>query len=624
MKTRLSTIGKWLALALCLFPLIGWDSQKLHLEWLWQVGAAIGVLSLIGMGSIVSPQLKSIKTVIVGLILFSVLGSIMAAANRSAALEGWLSWGWFVVGFVVLRHWFSDRNLRLAAVKLLAAMGVGTAFYGFWLFTSDGVRDAWIVAQFGWHNVLAAFLMPTVLITIALFLTSVSLRKWLWGSFAVLAIVVFVLTYSRAAWLCLAVGLVLAAVFWARQLGAKQVALSLGLIMAISLMLVKLVTQSPGLALIPTAQHNRSEAVVDMEGSSVSGRLHYWEGAFNLWVQHPLVGVGLGSFGDFLPQVQTDVRFFSYFAHNFYLQTLAEGGLIAAVVLLLLFWVLGKEVVGLSRTHWRKVDHAGQLEKTVRIGLLGAVAAMFLHAGLDFDLAIPAIMATLVIVLALLFPASPRATAAVPQGRQKWIAMGAVLVVIILSSSLAAADWLASQGLDQFTSSDLTSSQSSFSAASVLNPLEPSYRLRLAEIAYGNQDINSALQLTQQTTALNPQFNYVYALHADLAAASGNYSQAITDYQQALRLDPWNRPQFYANLAVLYVMQGNDPTAITLLETFSTKYTLAAMQSDMPSRDIVKPDVVKAYELLSQLYTRHGQADKANRVDMLLAELNKP
>lgn len=72
----------------------------------------------------------------------------------------------------------------------------------------------------------------------------------------------------------------------------------------------------------------------------VINRYFWWIAAFRMFLENPLVGVGVGNFERYITQYNfTD--FHSMYAHNFYLQTLAETGLVGLLLfLILVFFIL--------------------------------------------------------------------------------------------------------------------------------------------------------------------------------------------------------------------------------------------------------------------------------------------
>ena len=139
-------------------------------------------------------------------------------------------------------------------------------------------------------------------------------------------------------------------------------------------------------------------------------RTAVWETAFRQWQGEPIVGTGLGTFTNFARQyrLRSDALD-DIFAHNDWLQALAEIGLIGAG---LGFCVL---LVHLS-SGWRSVvvdlrqriavgGSPASLKASMQIGAMSSLAAFAVHSFFDFNMQVPANALLVCVSLAIL--ASP-------------------------------------------------------------------------------------------------------------------------------------------------------------------------------------------------------------------------
>lgn len=79
----------------------------------------------------------------------------------------------------------------------------------------------------------------------------------------------------------------------------------------------------------------RSLTITDQEDASVTGRTDAWSAAIGMMAEHPLTGVGLGSFGQAYPSFSsTRPRI----AHNTFFQIAAENGVLAGMTYLIMMF----------------------------------------------------------------------------------------------------------------------------------------------------------------------------------------------------------------------------------------------------------------------------------------------
>ncbi|MDP2999714.1 MAG: O-antigen ligase family protein [Bryobacterales bacterium] len=124
------------------------------------------------------------------------------------------------------------------------------------------------------------------------------------------------------------------------------------------------------------------------EEISAEGRAQAWRDTGPLIGAYPVFGCGLGAYESAFLRYKTVAPLYAVeFAHNDYLQLLAEfGGLGFALVMLLVFRTLMRAV--------RAADQMGS-GRWLALATVGSLAAILLHSLVDFNLYIPANAAVL-------------------------------------------------------------------------------------------------------------------------------------------------------------------------------------------------------------------------------------
>lgn len=220
-------------------------------------------------------------------------------------------------------------------------------------------------------NILAAELVLTVPIIIALFLTYPQKRSKIFlAGFLVIIMLAIVLTFSRAGMATLAFVLILSLMqFGFRdQTKLRSIVYSFLIIMLVILIL---------LPFIPEQYWQRMKTMTDMEEISIASRLEAWRFAFMMMVKNPMLGVGLGVFRyEFLEQALTSPEFKTKFvmlhAHNLYLHTGAEAGVLALIFLLLIIYNSWKNLKLAQQSYEKKENHLFMhLAAALQISLIG-------------------------------------------------------------------------------------------------------------------------------------------------------------------------------------------------------------------------------------------------------------
>ena len=124
--------------------------------------------------------------------------------------------------------------------------------------------------------------------------------------------------------------------------------------------------------------------IVDNRDSLSSSRTWIWGGAWNVFTAHPLTGAGLGSFQAVFPQRSQYDGSWGYVAqaHNDYLQVLADGGIIAGVLMIWFLWLVLRDI-------FRGVRSSDPLLAGIALGCGGGIVALLVHSLIDFNLQLP-------------------------------------------------------------------------------------------------------------------------------------------------------------------------------------------------------------------------------------------
>ncbi|GGO78747.1 O-antigen polymerase [Nocardioides deserti] len=304
------------------------------------------------------------RTAVLGATLVLVvvlLASTALHANGSTGAAVLARWAGFVVVLLVLvdamRGPLAPRTVARCYVLACAAAavcGLVTYLVG---------ADRRVGGPIGDPNDLAFFLLAAVPLGVAL--RAGARRPWVYDVAVVVVLAALLGTLSRGALLGLVV--------------AVLVALVVGLVTwraVVVLGMVGLTTVALALSVFPQLVGTSIEQKGSVADQNVSERLDLWESAGRMTLDAPVLGHGPGAYSlehrEYLDRLPDDVDHDLDVAHNTYLETSAELGLLGLAA-----W-LGLLVAGYlaARSGWRA--RGDRLAGAVGVALAGtAVAAVF-------------------------------------------------------------------------------------------------------------------------------------------------------------------------------------------------------------------------------------------------------
>lgn len=232
--------------------------------------------------------------------------------------------------------------------------------------TSSGAVVGRASAGFAQPNQLAGFLIVLIPFAAAGILIGWRL-KLLYVAAVVLAVIGVYASFSRGA----LIALVIIPLVFVR---GRQV------LVVASLLLVVGALATPGLL------EERFRSLTG-SGSEVESRLDIWDTALSIWSTHPIIGVGPGGFPEAYAEARVPGKDFlpaTLFeppphAHNLFLHVLAEGGLLALLILLAVLAVAARTALDLRRHEERWVRIFGS-------AALASLAAFVVHNVFDVTL----------------------------------------------------------------------------------------------------------------------------------------------------------------------------------------------------------------------------------------------
>ena len=329
------------------------------------------------------------------------------------------------LGLVVLAWATSDarRALLLGAVLVAAAGQFTKGWLPWW-----GLQDPTKLFQgtFYWHNQAGIFLAAGALLGFAVAAQAHRPLHPLGWVVAPLATAGVVFTTSRGSQLGLLLGIVLLLAATLRSRAGHAAVWRLAGAAALAVTVTTVLTGPPFFPqriAATAATAARSESFV----SNGVQRFEDWRRAGAIFVEWPLTGAGFYSYDSATVAVTTKRDGVSTaFAHNGFLQALADGGLVLAVPLVLAV----SAVLLLALRNLGDALRAGDL---VRVGAGVTFLVLVLHSGMDFDWTYPSLLSLAALVGVLALPA-PGHRSASPGRRAAACWMTAAVLLLTASA----------------------------------------------------------------------------------------------------------------------------------------------------------------------------------------------
>jgi O-antigen ligase len=338
------------------------------------------------------------------LYLVVVIASGSQALSRIATAKEVLKWTEVIlIAGAALYFLGSIRQLLTLAWATIAA-GVLEAILGcvqYATFTGDTADRA--TGTFDQPNPYAAFLNLALPLALCLLVFAKSWRvRWLAGGAAAIIGLASYFARSRGALLGVAVAVIVVTLIRLRldriaALAGGVLALLFGVIWFARLLPQSLQTRIGGLVAIDTASVCRPP---DTANFSTLERLAQWAAGINMFLAHPILGVGAGNYSVEYPRYSVICWQTVYgHAHNFYINAAAETGVIGLVAFLAL-------TVAMVFVGWRatqvmlRADTSGY-GLALALGFFGCIVTVVIHNLVD-DVFVHAMELQIAITLAAL------------------------------------------------------------------------------------------------------------------------------------------------------------------------------------------------------------------------------
>jgi O-antigen ligase len=376
LQADLVTLGGWCFLAGVFLMLTGDGLTNINQPmaaqawpWLYLVPLAISVVLMVAAGGV------RLRLPARASIVYAPLAALLAAFALSAIFS-------------------QERSLSLVSLGWLAAIAL------FWWFTAQVLEERWLADATG---IVVAVAMLELAIRVIVFRLDEGLDQiplwidsvvwqgklqitWVFNLFAPLLLARFIGDQRR--WVAALNGAAWAAVGLANYTLLSRMGTMVFLLTTVAVCLVNLAHWRRWVVLMGTAAVGGAVVIANnlqittfvastlldrSQNQGIDVRLRVWEEAWRLFVTHPIVGIGVGTFDEIVYQVPNseanlDFRMHGWHAHNVPLHILTETGILGLAAWLFLWFVVLRALI----RHWKSSDREQRLFS--RVSLVSVLA----------------------------------------------------------------------------------------------------------------------------------------------------------------------------------------------------------------------------------------------------------
>jgi putative inorganic carbon (hco3(-)) transporter len=316
--------------------------------------------------------------------------SIGYAQDKSSAIKETLKWLELLVALLIVCDLAREPTTARWVIGAMLVASAAEATYGVAQFFTDSGPGAFALqgalrafGHFEQPNPFAGYLATVLPLAVCVALSPANTRAFrvLAVAASVLLVVGIGLSQSRGAWLGAGVAGICLLLAWSRATRRLLIPGALGGTLIVALALAGLL---PGSVLDRLGQTIEYFGVFDVrtveatsENWAVVERMAHWQAGWYMFLDHPWLGVGAGNYAEaYAEYFVGSWREALGHAHNYYLNILAELGLVGGALLVVLLGVAFRQLgVALRRSE----DRADTFWRAVLAGVVGGLVVFCVH-----------------------------------------------------------------------------------------------------------------------------------------------------------------------------------------------------------------------------------------------------
>lgn len=466
------------------------------------------------------------------------------------------------ISMAVLVFAWSDSKDRMKLISY-TVLSSGLVISGFAIFSyfmeyintlSFGVASE----PFGRTNDLGAYMLMIFPLALSNFLyeNDEYLEKAFYALVLVMSAITIVLTFSRGIWLSSIVAIILILLLGIKIL--KKNIIYLGIVTVLSLIPVIIKWESI------VTRFLSIQNVFNHAENSLEWRKSLLKSTVEIFTDNPVIGTGLNSFQFVMSAYQQRAGYFSINPHNYYLQLLAETGVMGFFTFIIL-------VLSILYMSFKAFTHSEKIYRGIALGLLVSIISSLLHIAVDIDWSVLSIPMVFWIEVGLLIAIyhfvnfkDTRFTEINNRfdylKRAVFIVFSISLLIIPVMNYVSFTNF--SKASQAFKNEDYASAKIYNQRARTFAPYSSSrHNSQYAFILAKEKNYSEAINYIEKAISLD-KYNYnFYKTYSDLLLKvnKNNKEDALEALKNAVKYNPYAHPDLYKQIGDFYIQKLNNP-----------------------------------------------------------------
>lgn len=338
--------------------------------------------------------------------------------------------------------------------------------------------------------------------------------------------------------------------------------------------------------------------------SSFTQRQYFLQVGYEIFVKHPITGIGLNNLKLAYQQIQNNVIETPRSTHNNYLDLLVETGLLGLLVFLGFIFSLFFKITKFKNNYFI-------------LGLFLGWLGLLMHGAVDFAWQTKIVIINFFVISGLLYGYYLKQTETKHISSQQKVKYNLIIILLLIFSILFIArgvqifysNYLQSEGERYQELQGYTKAIDNFQQAWKINK-DPELLAKIGILQYTKEDYTAAETTAKQWIINSPQDANAYQLLGRIYKEQNKLAEADEQFTKAVSLNPLNNIEINTDLMEIYLMQKKYSEIIAATDPYLT-INSEKINTTSELVKITNIDRAKMLNYLGEAYLALGDKTKA-------------